>query len=73
MDPSKACSPDAVRWYQSSSAEVAKEMAHALILLFQTSPDTGIVPADWRTAKVAPSIQARRKVQTRKLLTYKEG
>ena len=39
--------------------EVAKELAHTLTLLFQTLLDTGIVPADWRTAYVIPVFKKR--------------
>lgn len=50
--------------------EVTGEITPALTLLVQTSLDTGIVPADWRTAYVTSVLKKGGKAQTRKLPIY---
>ena len=50
--PSKASGPDQIS--PRVLKEVAEEIAPALAILFQASLNTGIVPADWRTALVTP-------------------
>ena len=34
--------------------EMAGEIANALVVIFQNSLDSGVVPADWKTANVTP-------------------
>ena len=52
LDPTKACGPDNIS--PKILKELANEIAPSLTLIFQKSYDTGMVPADWRHATVAP-------------------
>jgi hypothetical protein len=52
LDPTKACGPDGIS--PRLLKECADELGPALTLLFQTSLNTGVVPADWRTAFITP-------------------
>jgi hypothetical protein len=52
LDPMKACGPDGIS--PRLLKECADELGSALTLLFQTSLNTGVVPADWRTAFISP-------------------
>ena len=52
LDPAKASGPDGIS--PRVLKELAAELAPALAVLYQASLDSGIVPADWRTALVAP-------------------
>ena len=36
--------------------ELAKSVAPSLSVLFQNSYDTGIVPSDWKRAKITPKM-----------------
>jgi len=48
----KACGPDEIS--PRVLKELAKEVSPILTLLFQSSIDSGTVPADWRKANIAP-------------------
>ena len=54
LNPAKASGPDGIS--PKVLKELAVELAPAITftVLFQASIDTGVVPADWRTAIVAP-------------------
>ena len=34
--------------------EIAGEITNALVVIYQNSLDSGVVPADWKTANVTP-------------------
>eukprot|EP00745_Piridium_sociabile_P010489 TRINITY_DN17347_c0_g1_i7.p1 TRINITY_DN17347_c0_g1~~TRINITY_DN17347_c0_g1_i7.p1 ORF type:complete len:298 (+),score=68.70 TRINITY_DN17347_c0_g1_i7:312-1205(+) len=52
LDPTKASGPDNIS--PRVLREVAAEITPALTVLFQAPMNTGVVPADWRTALVTP-------------------
>ncbi|KAL8575234.1 hypothetical protein ACOMHN_042355 [Nucella lapillus] len=52
LDPSKAGGPDELS--PRVLKEVAVEIAPSFALLYQASLDTGVVPADWKSAHVSP-------------------
>ena len=52
LDPTKASGPDNIS--PKILKELANEIAPSLTLIFKKSYDTGMVPADWRHATVAP-------------------
>ena len=39
--------------------EMAGEIANALVVIYQNSLDSGVVPADWKTANVTPQFKKR--------------
>ena len=52
LNVSKAAGPDAIR--PIVLKELCQEITHVVALIFQASFDSGIVPADWKKAKVCP-------------------
>ena len=52
LSPYKACGPDGIS--PRVLKELAKELAPALTIIFQSSLTTGMVPVDWRDAHVTP-------------------
>lgn len=52
LNPHKAAGPDSIPTYILKVA--AEELAPVLSKIFQTSLDTGEIPADWREAHIVP-------------------
>ena len=52
LNVSKAAGPDAIR--PIALKELCQEITPVVALIFQTSFDSGIVPADWKKAQVCP-------------------
>ena len=52
LNPHKACGPDQIS--PRVLKELASEVAPVLAIIYQSSLTSGVVPADWRKANVAP-------------------
>ena len=52
LNPSKAPGPDEIK--PRVLKELATEIAPILTIIFQISLESGVVPSDWKTARVAP-------------------
>jgi hypothetical protein len=52
LDPSKAAGPDELK--PKILKELADNISPTLLLIFNKSLETGVVPTDWHTAHVSP-------------------
>ena len=52
VNPNKACGPDGITG--RILKELTVELAPGLTAIFQSSLNSGIVPADWKCANVTP-------------------
>ena len=62
LKPNKAPGPDEI--HPRVLKELANELTPALTALFNSSLSTGIVPSDWRTAKVTPVFKKGERYKT---------
>ena len=52
LNPNKAAGPDEIK--PRVLKELATEIAPILTIIFQISLESGVVPSDWKTGRVAP-------------------
>ena len=52
LNPNKAAGPDEIK--PRVLKELATEITPILTIIFQISLESGVVPSDWKTARVAP-------------------
>ena len=62
LNVSKAAGPDAIR--PIVLKELCQENTPFVALIFQTSFDGGVVPADWKQAQVCPLFKKGNKTDT---------